>query len=163
MLFSSRNRQPRANRRSPTPSGGQNLPPRNENPGIPSRSPSPGSSGTKPLYLCSPFADAALVKGNFKTIVMLPKYTDIMEWVAVNSAFLFLLFYFGSFLLLLIDLPSSWTSVRLLYELERVLWCHCRDVYPTYMSDDVCWQFVSPYYLLFYQAEFFENINWFLW
>jgi len=24
------------------------------------------------------------VKGNFKTIVMLPKYTDIMEWVAVN-------------------------------------------------------------------------------
>ena len=38
-----------------------------------------------PLYLCSPFADAALVKGNFKTIVMLPKYVDIMEWVAVNS------------------------------------------------------------------------------
>lgn len=27
---------------------------------------------------------AALVKGNFKTIVMLPKYTDINEWVAVN-------------------------------------------------------------------------------
>ena len=40
----------------------------------------------KPLYLCSPFVDAALVKGNFKTIVMQPKYTDIMEWVAVNSA-----------------------------------------------------------------------------
>ena len=39
----------------------------------------------KPLYLCSPFADAALVSGNFKTIVTLPKYTDIMEWVAVNS------------------------------------------------------------------------------
>jgi hypothetical protein len=37
------------------------------------------------LYLSSPFADAALVKGNFKTIVMLPKYVDIMEWVAVNS------------------------------------------------------------------------------
>jgi len=81
MTFSSRNRQPRA-RRSPTPSGV----PRN-NDGTPSRSPSPGrggSSGAKPLYLCSPFADAALVKGNFKTIVMLPKYTDIMEWVAVN-------------------------------------------------------------------------------
>ncbi|KAJ2917025.1 hypothetical protein MD484_g3403, partial [Candolleomyces efflorescens] len=31
-----------------------------------------------------PFVDAALVKGNFKTIVMLPKYVDIMEWVAVN-------------------------------------------------------------------------------
>ena len=40
---------------------------------------------TKPLYLCSPFVEAALVKGNFKTIVMLPKYVDIMEWVAVNS------------------------------------------------------------------------------
>jgi hypothetical protein len=39
----------------------------------------------KPLYLCSPFVEAALVKGNFKTIVMLPKYVDIMEWVAVNS------------------------------------------------------------------------------
>jgi len=41
-------------------------------------------SPTKPLYLCSPFVEAALVKGNFKTIVMLPKYVDIMEWVAVN-------------------------------------------------------------------------------
>jgi len=39
---------------------------------------------SKPLYLCSPFVEAALVKGNFKTIVMLPKYVDIMEWVAVN-------------------------------------------------------------------------------
>lgn len=39
----------------------------------------------KPLYLCSPFVEAALVKGNFKTIVMLPKYVDVMEWVAVNS------------------------------------------------------------------------------
>jgi len=38
----------------------------------------------KALYLCSPFVEAALVKGNFKTIVMLPKYVDIMEWVAVN-------------------------------------------------------------------------------
>jgi hypothetical protein len=25
------------------------------------------------------------VKGNFKTIVMLPKYVDVMEWVACNS------------------------------------------------------------------------------
>ena len=25
------------------------------------------------------------MKGNFKTIVMLPKYVDIMEWVAVNG------------------------------------------------------------------------------
>ena len=49
------------------------------------RSPSP-SRQPKPLYLSSPFVDAALVKGNFKTIVMLPKYVDIMEWVAVNGA-----------------------------------------------------------------------------
>ncbi|KAF9525512.1 Mob1/phocein [Crepidotus variabilis] len=38
----------------------------------------------KALYLSRPFVEAALVKGNFKTIVMLPKYVDIMEWVAVN-------------------------------------------------------------------------------
>ncbi|KAH9480361.1 Maintenance of ploidy protein mob2 [Psilocybe cubensis] len=38
----------------------------------------------RPLYLSSPFVEAALVKGNFKTIVMLPKYVDIMEWVALN-------------------------------------------------------------------------------
>ena len=50
--------------------------------------PTPTSPGApKPLYLCSPFVEAALVKGNFKTIVMLPKYADVMEWVAVNSAF----------------------------------------------------------------------------
>ncbi|KAJ3725456.1 Mob1/phocein [Lentinula raphanica] len=63
----------------------------------PKRSPTPTGSlsrqnsltegdgaNAKPLYLCSPFADAALVNGNFKTIVMLPKYVDVMEWVAVN-------------------------------------------------------------------------------
>jgi len=46
--------------------------------------PTPTSPAPKPLYLCSPFVEAALVKGNFKTIVMLPKYADVMEWVAVN-------------------------------------------------------------------------------
>ncbi|VDB91846.1 unnamed protein product [Peniophora sp. CBMAI 1063] len=50
---------------------------------LPPASPST-TPGQKPLYLCSPFVEAALVKGNFKTIVMLPKYVDIMEWVAVN-------------------------------------------------------------------------------
>ncbi|KAH9969758.1 Mob1/phocein [Russula dissimulans] len=51
----------------------------------PPSSPSAMAPGVqKPLYLCSPFVEAALVKGNFKTIVMLPKYVDIMEWVAVN-------------------------------------------------------------------------------
>ena len=77
-MFSSRTRNPR--RRSPTPTTPI---------GNPSRSPSPNTQAPNgnPLYLCSPFADAALVKGNFKTIVMLPKYVDIMEWVAVNSKF----------------------------------------------------------------------------
>ncbi|EEB99934.1 hypothetical protein MPER_00254, partial [Moniliophthora perniciosa FA553] len=42
-------------------------------PRAPKRSPTP-----------TPFVEAALVKGNFRTIVMLPKYVDIMEWVAVN-------------------------------------------------------------------------------
>lgn len=28
------------------------------------------------------------MKGNFKHIVMLPKYADVMEWVAVNSMYL---------------------------------------------------------------------------
>ena len=56
---------------------------------------SPDARRSKPLYMSNPFIKAALVKGNFKTIVMLPKYTDIMEWVAVNSALVVppLLFY----------------------------------------------------------------------
>ncbi|KAF9013194.1 Mob1/phocein, partial [Cyathus striatus] len=70
-----RNRAPRGARRSPTPS-------RKDSSG--SEPPSPGGFVAKPLYLCPPFVNAALVKGNFKTIVMLPKYVDIMEWVAVN-------------------------------------------------------------------------------
>ncbi|THH31236.1 hypothetical protein EUX98_g2948 [Antrodiella citrinella] len=31
-----------------------------------------------------PFVEAALVVGNFKTIVMQPKHVDVMEWVAFN-------------------------------------------------------------------------------
>jgi len=38
----------------------------------------------KPLYLCAPFIRAALVTGKFKSIVVLPKYVDVNEWVAVN-------------------------------------------------------------------------------
>ncbi|KAG6833456.1 hypothetical protein H0H87_006823 [Tephrocybe sp. NHM501043] len=67
---------------APVGIGNPYLPTRKESLGPSSEPPSPG--GAKPLYLSSPFADAALVKGNFKTIVMLPKYVDIMEWVAVN-------------------------------------------------------------------------------
>jgi len=69
-------RAPRPPKRSPTPTGfssTDNLPGTVASPTTP-----------KPLYLCSPFVEAALVKGNFKHIVMLPKYADVMEWVAVN-------------------------------------------------------------------------------
>jgi len=45
--------------------------------------------GPLPLYLSQPFIKAALVKGNFKTIVMLPKYCDVNEWVAINSKYFF--------------------------------------------------------------------------
>lgn len=78
---------PRGPKRSPTPTS-------TTSPSVPSAdymppaSPSAPVAGIqKPLYLCSPFVEAALVKGNFKTIVMLPKYVDIMEWVAVNSVY----------------------------------------------------------------------------
>lgn len=72
-------RAPRGPKRSPTPTSATfDMP-------APPVPPSPVSSVPKPLYLCSPFVEAALVKGNFKTIVVLPKYVDIMEWVAVNG------------------------------------------------------------------------------
>ncbi|KAF8645224.1 hypothetical protein AX16_008051 [Volvariella volvacea WC 439] len=81
MSFFGRNRTPRA-KRSPTP-GSLPIPPRDPYSSASAPS-SPGGTNQVPLYLSRPFADAALVKGNFKTIVMLPKYVDIMEWVAVN-------------------------------------------------------------------------------
>ena len=77
---------PRGPKRSPTPTSAT-FPNASSNDGAPPASPSALVPGIqKPLYLCSPFVEAALVKGNFKTIVMLPKYVDIMEWVAVNGA-----------------------------------------------------------------------------
>ena len=71
-------------KRSPTPTSAT-FPPADSLPS-PAAAAMPPPAPRKPLYLCSPFVEAALVKGNFKTIVMLPKYVDIMEWVAVNSA-----------------------------------------------------------------------------
>ncbi|KAF5319937.1 hypothetical protein D9611_011031 [Ephemerocybe angulata] len=92
MSFFGRNRNPRGQRRSPTPSRDPSTGPSSPtspnsgriSPGLNGNGLVAGGEKKKPLYLCSPFADAALVKGNFKTIVMLPKYVDIMEWVAVN-------------------------------------------------------------------------------
>ncbi|KAM0791319.1 hypothetical protein ACM66B_005791 [Microbotryomycetes sp. NB124-2] len=48
-----------------------------------------GQQAQERLFLCLPFVKAALVKGNFKTIVALPKYVDVNEWVAVNLVDLF--------------------------------------------------------------------------
>ncbi|KAJ8456677.1 hypothetical protein ONZ45_g18625 [Pleurotus djamor] len=71
---------PRGPKRSTTPTSAS-FPPADANHSVP---PSPVTAVARPLYLSSPFVEAALVKGQFKTIVMLPKYVDIMEWVAVN-------------------------------------------------------------------------------
>ena len=120
----SMSRNPRGPKRSPTPTSATfpDMPP----PPVPS---SPGPSPSKPLYLCSPFVEAALVKGNFKTIVVLPKYVDIMEWVAVNGASL-----------LATRWPrSSRPSVRLLYQPQRVLRGHLRVLHATCMSYHVGW------------------------
>ncbi|KDQ62645.1 hypothetical protein JAAARDRAFT_149687 [Jaapia argillacea MUCL 33604] len=70
-------------KRSPTPTSGTFGSDGQIAPASPA-STSPAPAINKPLYLCSPFVDAALVKGNFKTIVMLPKYVDVNEWVATN-------------------------------------------------------------------------------
>ncbi|KAF8645113.1 hypothetical protein AX16_007942 [Volvariella volvacea WC 439] len=77
-LSRSMTRAQRGSKRSPTPTRSSS----NDHVSTP-QSPVVASP-PKPLYLCSPFVEAALVKGHFKTIVMLPKYVDIMEWVAVN-------------------------------------------------------------------------------
>jgi MOB kinase activator 1 len=46
----------------------------------------------KPLYLCNPFVKAALVKGNFKTIVAQPRYCDLNEVCdSVLAAYYFLI------------------------------------------------------------------------
>lgn len=36
------------------------------------------------MFTSEPFVRTALVKGSFKTIVQLPKYVDIGEWIALN-------------------------------------------------------------------------------
>ncbi|KAF4577010.1 Maintenance of ploidy protein mob2 [Pleurotus pulmonarius] len=90
-MFSSRQNLNSGNRGRRRPSPTLNIP-LSPNQGSMLPSPvlaSPGGSpgdgmNQKPLYMSRPFVDAALVKGNFKTIVRLPKYVDIMEWVAVN-------------------------------------------------------------------------------
>lgn len=89
LTLARRPRAPRGTRRSPTPGPAPNY----SRQGSLSQPPlaTVDREDGKPLYLCSPFVNSALVKGNFKTIVVLPKYVDIMEWVAVNSEHLLVL------------------------------------------------------------------------
>ncbi len=44
-----------------------------------------GSLNERPLFVCQPFVRTSLVKGSFKTIVVLPKYVDELEWLALNG------------------------------------------------------------------------------
>ncbi|KAI5966493.1 MOB2 [Candida pseudojiufengensis] len=37
-----------------------------------------------PLFLCDPYVKTALVKGSYKTIVQLPAFVDLNEWLALN-------------------------------------------------------------------------------
>lgn len=39
----------------------------------------------RPLFLCEPYVNSQLVKGSIKTIVVLPKYVDVNEWLALNG------------------------------------------------------------------------------
>ncbi|KAL3240123.1 Mob2p [Nakaseomyces bracarensis] len=49
------------------------------------QSASPEKSGSQQvMFLSEPFVKTALVKGSFKTIVQLPKYVDLGEWIALN-------------------------------------------------------------------------------
>lgn len=42
------------------------------------------SQSQQVMFLSEPFVRTALVKGSFKTIVQLPKYVDVGEWIALN-------------------------------------------------------------------------------
>ena len=115
-------RQPRNPRRSPTTPTSAGF----ETPGLPPPLPPASSAGQKPLYLCSPFVEAALVKGNFKTIVMLPKYVDVTEWVAVNSE--------RTYVRVRQSSHAHARSIRVLSKSELVLWCRCRMLHRSNVS-----------------------------
>ena len=81
----------------------------------------PLPEGPPPLYVCRPFVEAALVKGDFHKLVRLPKGVDDREWVACNSAssarFRGILYWWGRARADSCRRPS----VRLLQQLELVL------------------------------------------
>lgn len=142
-------RAPRGPKRSPTPTSAT-FPTADsmQQQSVPS---SPiGSAPTKPLYLCSPFVEAALVKGNFKTIVMLPKYVDIMEWVAVNSKLHVL-----TLMHLSPQLSMRSPSIWLLHEPQRILRCYHRMLYAAVLFYNVCRSNVYHSYLI--QSRMFSR------
>ncbi|CAO3651326.1 unnamed protein product [Cunninghamella blakesleeana] len=55
-------------------------------------------ANSKPLFLCQPYVTHMIVKGNFKTIIELPKYVDVNEWLAYNTFefFQYLNLFYGS-------------------------------------------------------------------
>lgn len=67
------------------------------------------------------------MKGNFKTIVMLPKYVDVMEWVAVNSEF-------GYIVVNAQGADCCDCSLRLLPEPQPVLRCDLRVLHRAELS-----------------------------
>lgn len=65
----------------PTGSNGSSQPPASGTPNTPAT----GRQTMRPLMLCQPFVKASLLKGSFSTIVVLPKYVDEGEWIALNG------------------------------------------------------------------------------
>ncbi|KAI8329460.1 Mob1/phocein [Chlamydoabsidia padenii] len=63
-----------------------------------SNSSSGNSTNSKPLFLCHPYVTHMLVKGNFKTVIELPKYVDVNEWLSFNTFefFHYLNLFYGS-------------------------------------------------------------------
>lgn len=87
-----------------------------------------GSEGAdgRPLYLCQPFIRAALVTGKFKNIVVLPKYVDVNEWVAINSMSSVTRFVFALRLGLTCRRPRRRPFVLFFF-----LWLQCSTFTPT--------------------------------
>lgn len=134
----------------PQMSPGAGMPPFGSGPG----GGSPGSSSTssvvsrpvqqgmaRPLFICRPYVNSHLLKGNFKTIVVLPKHVDPAEWIALN----------GKLKALLCNVEPDandwvdWYSLRVLRILEAVFRSHCR-VLPQ-LPKHVSWPRVSQLFL----------------
>lgn len=100
-----------------------------------SKTKSTTSLPSKPLFLCYPYVTHMLVKGNFKTIIELPKYVDVNEWLAFNSKF----YLYPS--ALLIDIVSI--SFRVLQLYQHVLFIHHWFLQRTKLSFNVRRSWVS--------------------